>query len=99
MGRIKEMLEDIGYTARERYNFYAGLAIPAVAVTSAVYFGLLKGNPAEDPLYVTLGKGAFALACNINLAPLELSIGAGLARNSITHLREKEKVLEQEVLA
>jgi hypothetical protein len=104
MGTINKILNKQGYTLREKFNFYAGMALPPIIATSAIYFGALQGNPINDPWYETLGKGVLALAFNIPLAPVEFVAGAVLAGGSIAYLRmnrskKKEKTLEQEVQA
>ena len=97
MGRIKEILKHKGYNFRERCNFYASFALPPLMVGSAVYFGLLQGNPIEDSFYVTLGKGAVTLAFNVSLVPIELGVSTGLFISSSMHLRKNS--LRKEALS
>jgi hypothetical protein len=103
MGRINDVMEHYGFgSLRQKFNFYASMAVQPLAVTSVAYFGLFQGNPIDDPWYVTAGKLAVAVALNIPLAPLELSVGVGLAESSRIHLNQierdkKRKSLEQAV--
>ena len=99
MGRFKHMMERAGFqTAREKFNFYASMALPPLVVTSVAYFGLLQGRPSADSGAMTAVKGTLAVALNIPLVVYELGAGVGLAAASLYQLREsKSRDLEQEV--
>jgi hypothetical protein len=98
---LREKVRENYPDSRRRFNFYAGLVLPHIAITSGMYFGVLKGNPIEDPWYVTIGKTAFALGTSAALFLPAGALSCGLIVTSNLQLREKaekerKSLLEQQ---
>ena len=87
---LKRILKSFEYeTCRERANIYMGLSLPPLVVTSAIYFGVLKGKPFEEPLWMTAVKLGTSLAVNIPIALPEFGIGMFLGYFSANKLKDK----------
>ena len=99
MSRFNTMMENHGWsTPRRKFNLYASLALPPIALASGMYFGLLHGRPLEDVWQVTLMKGVVSLIPPIVFAPYELAASLGFMVEATMSLNKIERQKESKLL-